>query len=189
MASRLSTAPPPPRPPLQIHSTAIVADKAQITGSFPVTIGENAIIQPWARIRADHGSVVIGNNSTIAEKAVVGLKEASADQDGVMVGEDVSVETGAVVEAREVGQGCIVEVNAKIGKGVVLGKWSTIAPLEEVTERETINDFEVVFSNGKRRVDITVKEHVEIREARKSGHDKMMEVLRILIPDGALKWR
>lgn len=32
------------------------------------------------------------------------------------------IEVGARVEAKSVGEGCIIEVNAKIGKGVVLGK-------------------------------------------------------------------
>nr|POE47047.1 dynactin subunit 6 [Quercus suber] len=189
MSSRTTAVIPPQLPPLQVHSTATVAEKAQITGTFPVTICENAIIQPWARIRSDHGTVLIGKNSTIAEKATIGLAGPHAGQDGVVIGEDVSVETGASIEAREVGNGCVVEVNARLGRGTILGHWTKIAPLEVVDEGEVLEDFEVIFSEGKRRIDTTVQKNAEIREARRMGHDKMMDVLRTLIVDGGAKWR
>jgi predicted protein tyrosine phosphatase len=34
----------------------------------------------------------------------------------------VIVEVGAMVEAKRIGEGCVIEVNAKIGKGAVVGK-------------------------------------------------------------------
>ena len=39
-----------------------------------------------------------------------------------MLEDYVVVEVGAVVEARRVGEGSVIEVNAKVGKGVVMGK-------------------------------------------------------------------
>ncbi|TKA23432.1 hypothetical protein B0A54_17817, partial [Friedmanniomyces endolithicus] len=63
MASRPAPAPkrpsqlPASKPPCTIHPSAIIADKAQITGSHTVEIGENAVIHPWARIRAEGGKV------------------------------------------------------------------------------------------------------------------------------------
>lgn len=32
------------------------------------------------------------------------------------------IEVGATVEARRVGEGSVIEVNAKVGKGAILGK-------------------------------------------------------------------
>ena len=32
------------------------------------------------------------------------------------------IEVGAIVEAKSVGEGSVIEVNAKIGKGAILGK-------------------------------------------------------------------
>ena len=40
----------------------------------------------------------------------------------MQIGNGVVVEAGAVVEAKIVGDGCVIEVNARIGKGAVLGK-------------------------------------------------------------------
>lgn len=39
-----------------------------------------------------------------------------------MIQNGVVIEVGAVVEAKTVGEGTVIEVQAKIGKGAVLGK-------------------------------------------------------------------
>lgn len=39
-----------------------------------------------------------------------------------MIGRAVVIEVGATVEAREIGDGCLIEVNSIVGKGAVLGK-------------------------------------------------------------------
>lgn len=39
-----------------------------------------------------------------------------------MIDNGVVVEVGAVVEGKRIGEGSVIEVNAKVGKGVVLGK-------------------------------------------------------------------
>ncbi|KAK0300199.1 hypothetical protein LTR54_008894 [Friedmanniomyces endolithicus] len=173
MASRPAPAPKP-----------IIADKAQITGSHTVEIGENAVIHPWARIRAEGGKVVIGKNSMVYEGATVG----TVDGEDVLIGDSVNIETGAVVEARSVGDGSTVEVNAVVGKGAVLGKWCRVAPLECVEAGEQLEDFTVVYGDGRRRVDKTTKEHAEIRELKRAGQEKAVQAMRTLIPNAMAKW-
>jgi dynactin-6 len=55
---------------------------------------------------------------------MIGLQSAPSDYQtkGVVIGNGVVVEVGAVVEAMEVGEGCVIEVNARVGKGAVIGK-------------------------------------------------------------------
>ena len=48
---------------------------------------------------------------------------------GVQIGNGVTIETGAVVEAENVGDGCVIEVNARIGKHAILGKVRKSIPL------------------------------------------------------------
>jgi dynactin-6 len=119
---RVSTATPAdlaPKPPCTIHTSAVVSEKAQITGSHPVEIGENTVIHPYAKIRSDRGSVKIGRNCTVCEKAVVGI----ADGEGtVVIGDGVNIETGALVEAAIIGDGTSIEVRAIVGRASVLGK-------------------------------------------------------------------
>lgn len=40
----------------------------------------------------------------------------------VRLGRGVVIEAGAIVEAREVGEGTVVEVGARVGRGCVVGK-------------------------------------------------------------------
>ena len=84
-----------------------------------VEIGENTVIHPYAKIRSDRGSVQIGKNCTVCEKAVVGITDGEGT---VVIGDGVNIETGAQVEAAVVGDGTSIEVRAIIGKGAVLGK-------------------------------------------------------------------
>ncbi|TKA38341.1 hypothetical protein B0A54_10632 [Friedmanniomyces endolithicus] len=190
MASRPAPAPKRPsqlpafKPPCNIYPSAIIADKAQITGSHAVEIGENAVIHPWAKIRAEGGKVVIGQNSMVYEGATVG----TVDGGDVLIGDYVNIETGAVVEARSVGDGTTVEVNAVVGKGAVLGKWCTVAPLERVEAGEELEDFTVVYGDGQRRVDKTTKEHAEVRELKKGGQEKAVQATRALVPNAMAKW-
>lgn len=39
----------------------------------------------------------------------------------------VVVEVGALVEAKRIGEGSVIEINARIGKGAVIGKVGTMA--------------------------------------------------------------
>lgn len=178
---------PAVKPQCKIHSLATVADKAQITGSKVVEIGENAFIHPHARIKAEHGNVIIGKGSIISEKAVVGVAEGSEEAD-VVVGEFVSIESGALVEARKIGDHTTIEVNAKIGRGAVVGKWCKIAPLCEVREKEVLEDYTVVFGNGQKRTDVVLKEGKDVRDMKARGRDKEVELLKTLIPDASIKW-
>ena len=121
---RVSTATPAdlaPKPPCTIHSLAVISEKAQITGSHPVEIGENTVIHPYAKIRSDRGSVKIGKNCTICEKVVIGIAAGDGER-SVVIGDGVNIETGAQVEAAAIGDGTSIEVRAIVGKGAVLGK-------------------------------------------------------------------
>lgn len=113
-----------PKPPCSIHPSAIISDKAIITGTHPVTIGEGCVIHPFAKITSAVAPVRIGNNSIIAERTTVGLiAESSASEDAaVTIEENVSIESGAVVEAVRIGTGSVVEVNARLGPRATVGK-------------------------------------------------------------------
>lgn len=134
MASRPSStrptstnAVPVAKPPTNIHPSAVVAEKAQLVGTHTIEIGENTVLHPYARIRAEGGPVRIGKDVTISETAVVGLPLDNSDGEvrEVVLEEGASIETGAEVMAKCVGAHSIVEVKARVGKGAVIGKVRT----------------------------------------------------------------
>lgn len=187
--SATSTAAPLVRPRCTIHPTAIIGEKAQLIGPHNIDLGENVIIQPHAQIRAEHGNVSIGRNSTVAERAVVGVEKGGDEEGGdVIIGANVSIEGSAVVEAFSIGDGSVVEVKSKVRKGAVLGKWCKVAAMSTVEPGEELQDFVVVFGDGKQRIDATMKGRSDVRDAKDLGHEKMMDLLRKLIPNAAAKW-
>lgn len=68
--------------------------------------------------------ITIGNTCIISERCQIGvqIEPEEGEADPVVIENGVVVDVGAIVEAKRVGEGCIIEVNAKIGRGAVLGK-------------------------------------------------------------------
>lgn len=124
-----------PKAPTSVHSTALIAGHAVLTGTNLITVGPRAVVHPYARINSTNGPIILGEASVIWEGAVIGApsgdkssvpsdstkKETDAGQ-GVDLGRYVVVECGAVVEAASIGEGTLIEADAKIGKGAVVGK-------------------------------------------------------------------
>jgi dynactin-6 len=73
--------------------------------------------------------VEIGDGAIVWEKAVVGVAVpdgavvgAEMSTQSVLLGRNVVVETGAIVEGEVVGEGTVVECFARIGLGARIGK-------------------------------------------------------------------
>lgn len=129
---------------LKASPQALLSPQASLTGTHPIILGANAVIQVRARLVATHGLVTIGEGCIISERASIGLLTAAGDggvihdgrgssngekgreggggEQGVCLERGVVVETGAVVEANFVGEGSLIEVGATVGKGSVIGK-------------------------------------------------------------------
>jgi dynactin 6 len=120
-----------PKPPLSLSSRAVIASHASITGVAPVSIGAYVILNPYAKVISTCAPVVIEEGCIIWEKGTVGIAEGSIDGDekaddaakaGTKLGKHVVVESMALVEAREVGEGTWIQSGARISVGCVIGK-------------------------------------------------------------------
>lgn len=75
-----------------------------------------------------HAPVVLDEGVIVYEKANVGVQQPASGTgprgrgEGVLLRKNSVVETGAVVEAAEVGEGTVVEAGARVGIGSVIGK-------------------------------------------------------------------
>lgn len=116
--------PAAPKPPTFLASSLIIADQASLTGTHLITLGSNTVVHPRAKLNSTYASITIGNNCILSERSIIGLQsEASGkENEGVLIENGVVVEVGATVEAMSIGEGCLIEINARIGKGAVLGK-------------------------------------------------------------------
>jgi dynactin-6 len=121
--------PSAPKAPTKIDHSAIIADKAILTGTHPITVLGRAVIHPYAKVVSQAGPVEIGDGAIVWEKAVVGVAVpdgavvgAEMSTQSVLLGRNVVVETGAIVEGEVVGEGTVVECFARIGLGARIGK-------------------------------------------------------------------
>ncbi|RDL39654.1 uncharacterized protein BP5553_03994 [Venustampulla echinocandica] len=123
-SKRASMMPAAPKPPTFLASTLIIADQASLTGTHLITLGSNTVVHPRTKLNSTYASITIGNNCILSERSMIGLQsEATGNEnEGVLIENGVVVEVGATVEALSIGEGCLIEINARIGKGAVLGK-------------------------------------------------------------------
>lgn len=193
-----TTAIPAAKPTTKVHSLAIIADRAQLIGPHTITIDSHTILHPYCKLSASSGNITIGVNCIIAEKALVGSSDSSSPSrpgeeetggEDCIVAEGVSIESAAQVSGKRIGEWSTIGVGATVAKGAVVGKWCKIGPLCEVGEDEVLEDFTVVYGYGARRIDTTLRDHEEVREARMKGRRKEVELLAELIPDAGAKWR
>lgn len=132
-----------PRPAsIVLDDTVLIAQHAQLTGSFPITAGPNTVLHPHSKISSTLAPVVLGEGTIVYERARVGVGTGAGDVraeseeggigmgggvvggrvEGTVLGRYVVVETNAIVEAAEVGEGSVIEVGALVGRGCVIGK-------------------------------------------------------------------
>jgi carbonic anhydrase/acetyltransferase-like protein (isoleucine patch superfamily) len=119
MATILSFAGIHPR----IHPSAFVAPTATVIGN--VTIGEEASIWFGAVIRGDEPEheIRVGARTSIQDNCVVHVSRQGA----TLIGADVTVGHGAVLESCTVGDGALIGMNAVVLQRAVVGEAALIA--------------------------------------------------------------
>ncbi|UPX15533.1 uncharacterized protein EKO05_0005977 [Ascochyta rabiei] len=206
---RTSTAPKRtsllPRPSsIAVDPTALIAQHAQLTGTHPITIGPGAVLHPHSKLNSTGCVVMLGEGCVVFERARVGLADVDAPRpessrrtsgtsaggrgDGVVLGRNVTVEANAVVEAAEVGEGTLIDVAAVVGRGAVIGKHCTISAASVVPPYTTLPDYTVVFAGSQKRVDKTLQQRPDLREARMAVHKKQLDMFRRLMANNIAKW-
>lgn len=122
---RSATAPAAPKPPISLAPAISISDSASLVGTKLITIQSDTVIHPRAKLISSYAPVTVGKACILSERSAVGLQSLSNDQlEGVVIEDCVVVEVGAIVEAKRVGEGSIIEINARVGKGAVIGKVS-----------------------------------------------------------------
>lgn len=111
-----------------IDATAFIAPTAVIIGQ--VEIGEGASIWYGAVLRGDNGRIVIGRGSNVQDNATVHVQQHGA----TLIGDDVTIGHGAVLEGCIVEQGALIGMNAVVLPGARVGAYSLVAAGAVVSE-------------------------------------------------------
>ncbi len=111
----------------KIHESCFVAPNATIIGD--VEIAEGCGIWYGAVIRADLKPVRIGKGSNVQDNVVIHVSE----ENGVEIGENVSIGHLAMVHGAKIGNNVIIGINATILDGAEIGDNSIIGANALVT--------------------------------------------------------
>ncbi|KAI9678803.1 MAG: hypothetical protein M1817_005862 [Caeruleum heppii] len=189
---RTSTHPPRHKPPTSLSPNIVIHDIASLVGTHRVTIGQHSVLHPRAKIISTHAPVTIGESCEIGEKSSVGVEtDGGEDTDEGVLGEGqgtlledyVTVEPGAVVEAARVGEGTVIEVNARVGRGAIVGKHCKITPLCEVPPGDHVPDYTVIYGMNERRIDRSQTQEMRILLAKQH-----VALAKKLLTNNVAKW-
>lgn len=123
---------------VDIKQPCLISEKASIVGE--VTISKGCSVWPFASIRGDRGSIVIGEGTSIQDCCVVHCDAGHK----VVIGRNVTVGHGAVVHGAIIGDDVIVGVNsvvldgAEIGSGSIVGAGAVVPSGMKVPEMSLV---------------------------------------------------
>ena len=111
----------------KIAETAFVSEAAYVIGE--VTIGEHSSVWPGAVIRADFGSIKIGDNTAIEDNCVLhsGTPNQPGYREKMTIGDNVHIGHGAVLNCRKIGNNVLIGMNATILHDTEIGNSCIIA--------------------------------------------------------------
>lgn len=115
-----------------IHDTAFVHPQAVVTGN--VTIGAKVYIGPGAALRGDWGEIVIEDGCNVQENCTIHMFPGKP----AILRKNAHIGHGAIIHGAEIGENCMVGMNAVIMDDVVMGKESIIGALAFVKSGEII---------------------------------------------------
>lgn len=94
---------------------------ADIVGD--VVLGKNCYIGPGARIRADYGSIRIGDGTAIEENVVIHARP----DDTTNIGNNVTLGHGAIVHNASINDFAVIGMGAIVSDWAQVGQWAVIA--------------------------------------------------------------
>ncbi len=125
----------------QIDESAYIAEGAIVIGA--VSLGLNSSIWHNAVLRADINTIEIGEGSNVQDGTVVHL----ADDYGVKVGQYVTIGHSAMIHACEIGDECLIGMQATILDGAVIGAQSIVGAGALVTKGTQVPEGSLVLGS------------------------------------------
>jgi len=123
-----------------------IADSVYLSGSAhiigDVEIGENCSIWPGAVIRGDFGKITIGENCAVEDKCVIhsGSPGAYNSICDLVIGSNVHIGHGAVLNCRSIGNHVLIGINSTILHDVDIGDFCIIGAASMVSQGMKIPD-------------------------------------------------
>lgn len=118
--------------PAFIHETALVYGK--------VRIGEGSSLWPYVVIRSEMHEVVIGRRTNIQDFVMIHV----GNQTPTVIGDNCSITHHCTIHGAEIGDNCLIGINATLMDGARIGANSIVAGHSIVTEGTEIPENSIV---------------------------------------------
>ncbi|MFP3975901.1 MAG: gamma carbonic anhydrase family protein [Chloroflexota bacterium] len=147
-----------------IAASAFISEGAHVIGD--VEIGDNSSVWPGAVIRGDLGKITIGANTAVEDNCVIHSGSPSVPKQSVVIGDEVHIGHGAVLNNRRIGNNALIGMNATILHDAEIGNFCIIGAGCLVPEGMRIPDNSfVVGVPGKIKGQVSEQQTFWIKEA------------------------
>ncbi|MDZ7845533.1 MAG: transferase hexapeptide repeat family protein [Owenweeksia sp.] len=124
-----------------IHESAFIHATASVIGN--VYIGENVYVGPGAAIRGDWGEIIIEEGCNVQENCVIHMFPGVS----IRLERAAHIGHGAIVHGANIGQNCLVGMNAVLMDQVTLGAESIVGALSFIKADTEIPARSLVVGN------------------------------------------
>lgn len=124
-----------------IKASSYIHPQANVTGN--VIIGENCYIGPFCAIRGDFGQIIIEDGCNVQESCTVHMFPGTT----VYLRKNSHIGHGAIIHGGEIGENCLVGMNAVVMDNCKIGKESIIGALCFVPAKTSIPERSLVVGN------------------------------------------
>ncbi len=153
----------------QIDESAYVASGAVVIGA--VTLAKNSSIWHNTVLRGDINTIEVGEGSNVQDGTIVHL----ADDHGVKIGKYVTIGHAAMIHACEIGDECLIGMQATVLDGAVIGEQSIVGAGALVTKGTQIPAGSLVLGSPAKVIKTLSPEE---RGQLKSWAEKYVQVSR-----------
>ncbi len=145
-----------------IHPKAEIDEKA--------VLGKNVSIWAFAVVRADEGSIKVGDNSNIQEHVVIHGKN-------VEIGENVTIGHSAILHGCRIGNNVLIGINATILDGAEIEDWCIVGAGTVVAPNTKIPQNSLVLGvPGKIKRELTEKDKKLITHSYQAYLKKIKQI-------------
>ena len=153
--------------------TAFVAPSASVIGD--VSLGQNSSVWYGATVRGDVHKIVIGENTSVGDRAVIHVAKIQGDFPS-MIGDNVTIGPGAIVHAATLKDNSVVGPSAQVLDGAVVEKNAIVGPGAVVTPGTVVKEGEYWLGSPAKMLRKVTAE--ELQTASESSAD-MLELARM----------
>ena len=124
-----------------VHETAYVHPQAAVTGN--VIIGKDVYIGPGAAIRGDWGEIILEDGVNVQENCTVHMFPGKS----IVLKKGAHVGHGAIIHGANLGENCLIGMNAVVMDGAEIGAESIIGALAFIKAETKIPPRSLVVGN------------------------------------------